>query len=218
MPRMDHGSGMAGSGSSMDHGFVIGMLPHHQAAIDMAKVELQKGKNLQVKALAQTIIDEQTSEQVLMRRVAASHSWSTSSSSMGADQLMGQPIRLDLGKMAGDVSAADNADSAFLQLMIPHHAMAAVMADTVARYGTDAQLKQLAASIVAGQAREIGQMQALLGTLSRRAGGAVGLAVWSPPLDPFLPLAGPGSGGRPHQGSARVEARRRALGLGFLLA
>ena len=162
MPGMDHGVATSIVG---DQKFVVGMLPHHQAAIDMARVELQKGKNPQVKALAQVIIDEQTSEQGLMKTVAASHSWSTSSMSMGADQLMGQPIQMDMSRMAGEVAAAANTDRAFLQLMIPHHAMAVVMADTEARQGTDAQLKQLATSIVAGQAKEIGQMQTLLGTV-----------------------------------------------------
>jgi len=156
---MDHGSASGG----LDQKFVTGMLPHHQAALDMANVELQKGKNPQVKALAQTIIDDQTREQGLMRSVAASHSWDTSSMSMSPEQLMGQPIEMGMSQMAADVAAGADTDRAFLQLMIPHHAMAVVMAQTEAKHGTEPQLKQLATSIVAAQAREIGKMQSLLG-------------------------------------------------------
>jgi uncharacterized protein (DUF305 family) len=45
-----------------DVAFVCGMIPHHQGAIDMAKVVLQYGKDAWVKQLAQNIIDAQTKE------------------------------------------------------------------------------------------------------------------------------------------------------------
>jgi uncharacterized protein (DUF305 family) len=43
------------------------MLPHHHAAIDMAKTELLYGKNPQVRRLAQEIITDQQSEIELMQ-------------------------------------------------------------------------------------------------------------------------------------------------------
>jgi uncharacterized protein (DUF305 family) len=42
------------------------MLPHHQAAIDMARVELTQGKDPQMRRLAQEIIVDQQSEIDLM--------------------------------------------------------------------------------------------------------------------------------------------------------
>ena len=56
---------LAPSGS-VDTDFVKLMLPHHQAAIDMAKTELLHGTNLQVRRLAQEILTEQQSEIELM--------------------------------------------------------------------------------------------------------------------------------------------------------
>ena len=50
-----------------DADFVRLMLPHHQAAIDMAKVELQYGKDPQMRRLAQEIITDQQSEIDLMQ-------------------------------------------------------------------------------------------------------------------------------------------------------
>jgi uncharacterized protein (DUF305 family) len=55
------------SGNS-DVDFVRLMLPHHQAAIDMAKTQLLYGKDPQMRRLAQEIITDQQSEIELMRR------------------------------------------------------------------------------------------------------------------------------------------------------
>ena len=54
------------SGNS-DRDFVDLMLPHHQAAIDMAKSELLNGKDPQMRRLAQEIITDQQSEIELMQ-------------------------------------------------------------------------------------------------------------------------------------------------------
>jgi uncharacterized protein (DUF305 family) len=56
---------IADSGDS-DADFVRLMIPHHQAAIDMAKTELLYGKDPQMRRLAQEIIADQQSEIELM--------------------------------------------------------------------------------------------------------------------------------------------------------
>jgi uncharacterized protein (DUF305 family) len=49
-----------------DEDFVRLMLPHHQAALDMARVELKHGQDPQLRRLAQEIITDQESEIELM--------------------------------------------------------------------------------------------------------------------------------------------------------
>jgi uncharacterized protein (DUF305 family) len=59
--------GLKPSGNN-DVDFVRLMLPHHQAAIDMAKTQLLYGKDPQIRRLAQEIITDQQLEIELMQR------------------------------------------------------------------------------------------------------------------------------------------------------
>ncbi len=56
-----------------DRDFVAGMIPHHEGAVDMAKVELKYGKDPQMRKLAQQILDSQESEIALMQKWQAAH-------------------------------------------------------------------------------------------------------------------------------------------------
>jgi len=56
-----------------DVDFVRLMLPHHEGAIEMAKVELLYGKDSQMRRLAQEIITDQQLEIELMQRWLKAH-------------------------------------------------------------------------------------------------------------------------------------------------
>ena len=56
-----------------DRDFLLGMIPHHQGAIDAARVVLAHGTDPDVRKFAQSIIDAQEAEIAFMRDWLAKH-------------------------------------------------------------------------------------------------------------------------------------------------
>ena len=72
MMKMGQGMSITYSGDA-DKDFVMGMVPHHQGAIDMARIELQYGKDPQLRKLARDIVAAQRKEIAFMQSWQAKH-------------------------------------------------------------------------------------------------------------------------------------------------
>lgn len=72
MMKMDQDM-MKGMTGNPDRDFALMMIPHHQGAIDMAKVLLQHGKDSELKKMAQETIPKQEKEISDLKRWLESH-------------------------------------------------------------------------------------------------------------------------------------------------
>lgn len=139
-----------------DLDFVQGMIPHHQGAIDMAKTELQYGKNQEIRTLAEGVVKAQEGEITFMKDWLANTDPSKlpldSNSTKFNEKAMDVMIKNMMVPYTGD------ADIDFLKGMIPHHQGAIDMAKVAIQFAKDPALLKLAGDIVSAQEGEIAFM------------------------------------------------------------
>ncbi|MFZ2523524.1 MAG: DUF305 domain-containing protein [Minisyncoccia bacterium] len=157
-------SGTFGMMNNIDAHFIEQMIPHHDGAIEMAKLALQKAKRPEIKTLAQKIISAQEKEVIEMQ------SWYKSW--FGGDVKKGNTYSMMGGMMSQggmhmvgsqqDTQTLENAtdfDKAFIENMISHHQLAIIMAQML-KAGTNRQeMLTLSNNITESQSKEIEQME-----------------------------------------------------------
>ena len=154
--------------NDQDVAFAQGMIPHHQQAVDMAKLAAEKATNPQVKDLAGRIQGAQDPE--IQQLTGMLDQWSASMPGMSTES--GMP-GMDHGGMSGDGMMTDEEmqqlesatgadfDRMWVQMMIKHHQGAVTMAKTELEQGKNSDAKALAQNIVDAQEAEITEMQGL---------------------------------------------------------
>jgi uncharacterized protein (DUF305 family) len=148
---------------TIDKHFIEQMIPHHDGAIAMANLALQKAKHPEIKTLATAIIAAQTTEIQSMN--GWYEDWFGSTVPKVSTGIMGGGMMSQSGMHMGgqeDMTALQNAtdfDKTFIEEMIPHHQLAIMMANML-QYGSNrSEMQQLAKNIISSQSKEIQQMQ-----------------------------------------------------------
>ncbi|MFZ2522936.1 MAG: DUF305 domain-containing protein [Minisyncoccia bacterium] len=150
--------------STIDKHFIEQMIPHHDGAVAMAKLALEKSKRPEIKTLATAIIESQTKE--INDMTGWYKDWFGKDVSKVSTGMMGGGMMSQSGMHMGgqeDMAALENAkdfDQVFLEAMVPHHQLALMMVRMLEAGSNKPEMLQLAENITASQSKEIQQMQA----------------------------------------------------------
>ncbi len=153
-----------------DIAFAQMMIPHHEQALEMAKLADGRASDAKVKELAGQIERAQDPEIRTMKGWLESWKQPTSAESMpgmdhgsghGGDGMMSDSDMAELKGLKGTAF-----DKAFAELMIGHHNGAISMAEDEKKDGEFADAKKMADAIVKGQSAEVEQLQGIVDRLS----------------------------------------------------
>ncbi|MER6419724.1 DUF305 domain-containing protein [Streptomyces sp. NPDC001137] len=170
-----HDSHSAGSSSpssstaahnAQDVSFAQGMIPHHQQALEMAKLAAGRASSAKVKDLAARIEKAQDPEIRTMSGWLRSWGQSVPSAMPGMDHsahsgMAGMMDSKDMDEL--EKASGTEFDTMFLTMMIEHHKGAVQMAGTEKSKGAYAPATTMADAIITGQTAEIKEMNKLLG-------------------------------------------------------
>ena len=152
--------------NDQDVTFTQEMRAHHQQAIEMSDMLLDKGSDVapDVTSLAKQIKAEQAPEIRTMTGWLKAWGEPTTTSSMsGMDHSSMSGGMMSGGEMdALEKASAADAGKLYLEQMIEHHTSAVDMATTEADEGTNTDAVALAKSIVSSQTKQITQMKDML--------------------------------------------------------
>ena len=163
-------AGPADAARAGDVAFAQGMIPHHEQAVEMADMALEKSSaSATVRRLATQIKAAQDPEIATMRALLTA--WGAPAApTAGGDHGTGHGTgHGGHGGMmsAQDMTALAKADGAafdrmWLTMMIEHHEGAVTMSEQVLTTTRDPQVSTLARDIISAQQAEIATMRALL--------------------------------------------------------
>lgn len=148
---------------SISHNFIVQMIPHHRAAIEMSKNILNYTNCQCLQDIAETIISEQTKSIENMQKIELiCTAVKNSDQNVTAYQCK---VKRILQIMFSEMNCAysDNCiDCDFLREMIPHHMGAVKMSKNALSFQICHELKPILEAIISSQEKGICQMQMLM--------------------------------------------------------
>ncbi len=150
---------------NIDRHFIEQMIPHHEDAITMADIALEKAQHQEIKNLATDIKRSQGAE--ISEMQAWYKSWfgkdvPKDGAVMGSHGMGSGGMHMGMMGDETDMVSLENAqnfDQAFIEEMIPHHQMAVMMANMLLASTNRPEMKKLAQDIISAQTKEINEMR-----------------------------------------------------------
>lgn len=150
-----------------DVAFVQMMVPHHDQALEMARLATRRAASPAVEALARRIRGSQGPEIITLAAWLQERNIDVPKAGEKAEEydhgahghigMRGMLTTEEMDRLRGARGRAF--DRLFLEGMIAHHEGAVAMAEAVAVEGTDPRVGEIAADLGAGQSAEIRRMQ-----------------------------------------------------------
>ncbi|ANZ40001.1 hypothetical protein BBK82_32110 [Lentzea guizhouensis] len=146
--------------NAADVTFARGMVPHHEQALEMARLVPDRSSDDQVRRLAQRIEEAQDPE--ITQMTAWLEKWGEKPGAHAGHDMAGMMSQDDMTKL--EKASGAEFDKMWLEMMVEHHEGAVEMARTELEDGRDPEAKKLAQAIIDGQQQEIAEMKDLLKT------------------------------------------------------
>lgn len=147
---------------SISHNFIVQMIPHHRAAIEMSKNILKYTENAALRSIASNIIEEQTKsiENMLSIEDKCSRKCNSRADLCRHQGRTEQIMQIMFSEMKC-ARATNQINCNFMWEMIPHHEGAVKMSMNTLKYNICPELVPILQAIITSQKRGIEQMRQL---------------------------------------------------------
>lgn len=163
LDEMIAGMTMANLTDSISHNFIVQMLPHHEAAIEMSGNLLKYTTFIPLQNIAQNIITEQSrSIQDMQRILEGCSTFMDARCDIVSYKKQFDEITERMFMDMGNAVAVNNINVNFMREMIPHHIGAIQMSENALQYTICSELKPILQAIITSQRKGVSKMQELL--------------------------------------------------------
>ncbi|WP_292945697.1 DUF305 domain-containing protein [Mucilaginibacter sp. 44-25] len=146
---------------NVDLDFTSMLRVHHQGAIDMAKIEVQQGKDPEMKKMAQKIVDLQTKEvaqldQLIPTLQSVTKNYDPDNKNSGAGKAMNDNM---MAMMKTGNMSMSSTDHEFADMMAKHHKDGIMMAKSILAHAKNGTLRSMAQKSIPEQTTDISKME-----------------------------------------------------------
>lgn len=152
---------------SISHNFIVQMIPHHEAAIEMSRNLLQYPTITPLRSIAENIISSQTKSIADMKAAYAGCSeLCNTERELTLYQNCFRRITRTMFTQMGNAKMTNQINADFMREMIPHHMGAIRMSKNALRFPICPELKPILDAIIVSQTRGVREMETLLRQIS----------------------------------------------------